>query len=61
MPDKSYFTTSHSLDPQLYFAFIYTTISSLTSGVRRKFSWGGHSVAYGGHLFVVCTLCDVTI
>ena len=22
------------------------------SGVRRKFSWGVHSVAYGAHLFV---------
>jgi len=32
------------------------------SGVRRKLSWGGfHSVAYGGHLFMVCGLCDVTI
>jgi len=31
------------------------------SGVRRKFSWGVHSVAYGGHLHLVCALCDVTI
>ena len=31
-------------------------------GVRRKFSWGGvHSVAYGGHLWLVCAVCDVTI
>jgi len=28
----------------------------------QKFSWGGfHSVAYGGHLFLVCGLCDVAI
>jgi len=28
------------------------------SGVRRKFSWGGfHSMAYGGHLHLVCALC----
>ena len=32
------------------------------SGVRRKLSWGGvHSVDYGGHLYLVCALCDVTI
>jgi len=32
------------------------------SGVRRKIFMGGiHSVAYGGHLFMVCVLCDVTI
>jgi len=31
------------------------------TGVRRKFSWGFHSVAYGGNLFVVCGLCVVTI
>jgi len=22
---------------------------------------GGHSVAYGGHLYLVCPVCDVTI
>ena len=31
------------------------------SGVRRKFSWGFHSVAYGGRLYLVCAVCDVTI
>jgi len=32
------------------------------SGVRRKFSWGGFgSRSYGGYLFLVCTVCDVTI
>jgi len=32
------------------------------SGVRRKFSWGRfHSVAYGGHLFLVWCLCDITM
>ena len=30
-------------------------------GVRRKFLWGVSSVAYGGHLYFVCTVCDVTI
>jgi len=35
---------------------------AIFSGVRRKFSWRGfHSVAYGGHLYLVCTFCDVTI
>jgi len=28
----------------------------------QKFLMGGvHSVAYGGHLHLVCALCDVTI
>jgi len=31
------------------------------SAVRRKFSWGSHSVAYRGHLYLVCVVCDVTI
>jgi len=31
------------------------------NGVRRKFPWGFHSVAYGGHLHLVCAVCDVTI
>jgi len=31
------------------------------SCVRRKFSWGVHSVAYGDHLYLVCAICDVTI
>ena len=32
------------------------------SGVRRKFSWGGiGSGSYGGHLHLVCAVCDVTI
>ena len=34
----------------------------LLSGVCRKFSWGCfHSVAYGGHLYLVCAVCDVNI
>ena len=32
------------------------------SGVRRKFSWGRfHSVAYGGHFYLMCVVCDVKI
>ena len=31
------------------------------SSVQRKFSWGVHSVAYGGHLYLVCAVCDSTI
>jgi len=28
----------------------------------QKFFMGGvHSVAYGGHLYLVCAVCDVTI
>ena len=38
------------------------TLVPPNSGVRRKFSWGGfHSLAYGGHLYLVCGVCDVTI
>ena len=34
----------------------------VASGVCRKFSWGVfHSVANGGHLRLVCAVCDVTI
>jgi len=36
--------------------------TAMRSGVRRKFSWEGvHSVGYGGHLYLVCAVCDVTI
>ena len=36
--------------------------SGLSSSVRRKFSWGGFgSRSYGGYLFSVWTVCDVTI
>jgi len=31
------------------------------SGVRRKFTWGVHSVACGGHLYLVCAVRDVTV
>ena len=32
------------------------------SGVRRKFSWGRvSSGSYGGHLYLVCAVCDVKI
>jgi len=31
------------------------------SGVRRKFSWGFHSVACGVHLYLVYAVSDVTI
>jgi len=35
---------------------------ALSRGVRRKFSWGGFgSGSYGGHLYLVCAVCDVTI
>jgi len=41
---------------------LYIFDMSMTSGVRRKFSWGRvHSVAYGGHLYLVRAVCDVTI
>jgi len=36
-------------------------MTTVSSGVSRKFSWGVHSVAYGGHLYLVCAVCDVTI
>jgi len=47
----------------LYFCFGSTQVFTvpLTSDVRRKFSWGLHSVAYGGHLYLVCAVFDVTI
>ena len=35
---------------------------AVASGVRRKGSWGVfHSVAYGGHLHLVCDIYCVTI
>jgi len=38
------------------------TSHATTSEVRRKFSCGSfHSVAYGGHLYLVCAFCDVTV
>jgi len=37
--------------------------NSLCSGVRRQFLLGAgvHSVADGGHLYLVCAVCDITI
>jgi len=33
-----------------------------SSGVRRKFSWGGFGWgSYGGHFHLVRAVCDVTI
>jgi len=44
-----------------YYCYIYIH-TFLSSGVRRKFASGRfHSVAYGGHLSLVCGLCEVTI
>jgi len=38
------------------------TDTNCTSGIRRKFAWGGvRSGSYGGHLYLVCAVCDVTI
>jgi len=31
----------------------------MPSGVRRKFSWWGGFIQDGGHLCLVCTVCDV--
>ena len=31
------------------------------SGVRKNFREGVNSVTYGGHLYLVCALCDVTV
>jgi len=36
-------------------------MSTLPSGVRKNFHGGFHSVAYGGHLYLLFALCDVTI
>jgi len=37
-------------------------VETVSSGVSRKFWWGEfHSVAYGGHLYLVCAVCGVTI
>jgi len=33
-----------------YFSSCYNSRIYCRSGVRRKFSWGVHSVAHGGHL-----------
>jgi len=40
---------------------LHTNESTLHSGVRRKFSWGFILRSYGGHLYLVCAVCDVTI
>jgi len=63
---KPSFAVSRDLKNAKYH-FIEAKIDKLTessgiSSVRRKFSWGVfHSVAYGGHLYLVCALCDATI
>jgi len=41
--------------------FVEQSSAMPSSGVRRKLLWGVHSVAYGGHLYLVCDFCDVTI
>ena len=41
--------------------FYYINNTMAYSDVCRKFSWGGHLVADGGHLYLVYTVCDVTI
>ena len=40
--------------------FWSASVEPPASGVRRKSSWGDHSVAYGGHLYLACAVCDVT-
>jgi len=41
--------------------YILADQNLLTSGILRKFSRGRfHSVAYGGHLYLVCAVCDIT-
>jgi len=35
-------------------------MATVSSGVRRKLMEGFHSVAYGGHLYLVWAVCDVT-
>jgi len=55
---------SQSLECSFHKFCLYNlrSITAPHSGVRRKFSWGGfHSVAYGGHLYLVCAVWDVTI
>jgi len=45
-----------------YFSILTDETTDVSSGVRRKFSWGGFgSGSCGGHLYLVCTVCDVTI
>jgi len=39
----------------------HQTSTTMFSGVRRKSSWGFHSVACDGYLYLVCAFCDVTI
>jgi len=40
--------------------FIRTT-NTISSGARRNFSWGVRSMAYGGHIYFVSAVYDVTI
>jgi len=37
------------------------TIYSRQWRAQKFFEGGFHSVAYGGHLYLVCAVCDVTI
>jgi len=41
------------------FNIAFTILMTSASGVRRKFSWGVHSVAY--QLCLVRAVCDITI
>jgi len=43
------------------FIKLYEVAGHVCSGIRRKFSWGVHPVAYGGNLYLLCALRDVTI
>jgi len=41
---------------------MYKRVVVSVSGVRRKFSWerfGFMGGSYGGHLYLVCAVCDV--
>jgi len=47
------------LSGRILVSFLHWSVV-FVSGVRRKFSWGFHSVVHGGHFYLVCAVCDVT-
>ena len=55
------FSTFRKTIRTLLFNEYFIRTANTSSDVRRKFSWGFHSVDCGGHFYFVSTVCDVTI
>jgi len=50
-----------STSPSKYFWDPYLVDKLSSVAYAENFHGGFHSVAYGGHLYLVCAVCDVTI